>query len=105
MESDKGRILAVISHLWGFGLLISWIVNLNVKNNFVSFYNRQMLGWHILAFLNGWLIYAILGGFIKWILGGALLIFWVMSIIGAFTKTETLIPFFGSYFQKIFRSL
>ena len=105
MGSNKGRLLAVICHLWGIGLLISWIVNLNLKNNFVSFYNRQILGWHVLAFFNGWLIYAVLGGFIKWILGGVLVLFWIISIIGAFSKTKTLMPIFGGYFQKIFRSL
>ncbi|TYP96739.1 hypothetical protein C7447_10638 [Tenacibaculum adriaticum] len=103
--AKEGQLLAIISHFWIIGTLISWLLNLKKQNSFTSFYIRQMIGWHLLLFLNGWLIYNFFGGFIKWILGGILAIFWLMSIFGAITEKERLIPFFGEYFQNFFRSL
>ncbi|MFD0992062.1 hypothetical protein [Tenacibaculum geojense] len=103
--ASDGKMLAIISHFWVIGTLISWVLNLSKKNTFTAFYNRQMIGWHLLTFLNGWLIYNYLGGFIKWILGVILFIFWIISLFGAITGKEKLIPVFGTYFQNFFRSL
>lgn len=100
-----GKLLAIISHFWILGTIIAWFLNLKKQNTFTSFYVRQMIGWHLLAFLNGWLIYNFFGGFIKWILGVILFFFWLISIIGAFSGSKKFIPAFGPYFQNIFKSL
>lgn len=104
-SAEDGKLLAMVSHFFILGTIISWILNLNKQNSFVSFYNRQMIGWHLLIFLNGWLIYAFFGGFIKFIIWGVLIFLWITSLFGAMKEKETLIPVFGAYFQKIFRSL
>lgn len=104
-NAKDGKLLAIIAHFWVIGLLVAWVLNLKKNNSFTSFYTRQMIGWHLLAFLNGWLIYSFFGGFIKWILGVVLVIFWLMSLLGALTTKLRLIPFFGEKFQEWFRSL
>lgn len=104
-NTKNGKLLAIIAHFWVIGTLISWVLNLKKKNDFTSFYTRQMIGWHLLAFLNGWLILKFFGGFIKWILGSILVIFWLISIFGAISEKRKLIPFFGDKFQEWFRSL
>ena len=103
--AKEGKLLATISHFWVIGTLISWFLNLKKQNSFTSFYNRQMIGWHLLFFINGWVVYSFFGGFIGWITSAILVVFWLMSFFGAISKRKRLIPFFGDYFQNLFRSL
>lgn len=103
--AQEGRLLAIVAHFFAIGILASWVLNLQKENSFVSFYNRQMIGWHVLMFLNGGLIHFFLGGFIKFIIWGVLIFLWITSLFGAMKEKKVLIPFFGPYFQKIFRSL
>lgn len=103
--ANDGKILALVAHFPVLGTVIAWIINLSKKNEFISFYVRQMIGYQILTFLAEGIIASIFGGFIAWILGVALFIFWVLSIFGAFTGELKLMPIVGAYFQKIFRSL
>ncbi len=105
LTAKEGKTLAIIAHFWVFGTLISWFLNLKDQNSFTNFYVRQMIGWHLLVFLNGWLIYNFLGGFIKWVLGVILVFFWFMSLLGALSSRERLTPVFGTYFQDWFKSL
>ncbi|MCH2033538.1 MAG: hypothetical protein MK202_08480 [Tenacibaculum sp.] len=102
---EEGKTLALISHFWFIGTVIAWILNLKKQNEFTRFYVRQMLGWDLLAFLNGWLIYSFLGGFIKWIIGVILVLFWIISFIGCLSGDKKLIPVFGEHFQDWFKSL
>lgn len=102
---NDGKTSAIISHFWILGTIIAFFLNLNSKNSFASFYIRQMIGLHLLSFLNGWLVYKYLGGFIGWGIGVVLFIFWIISILGAFGGEKKLLPVFGEHFQNWFKSL
>jgi len=103
--TSAGKILALIAHFPVLGTVIAWLINLDKKNDFISFYVRQMIGYQILTFLIEGIILSTFGWFIAKILGFVLFIFWLLSLFGAFSGELKLMPIFGSYFQKIFRSL
>ena len=102
---NDGKIYAIISHFWILGTLIALLLNFSKKNSYANFYIKQMLGWHLLSFVNGWIVYKYIGGFIGWIIGAILFVFWIISLIGAFKGEKKLIPVFGEHFQNWFKSL
>ncbi len=102
--TKEGKIWALVAHFPVLGTLIAWIVNLNKKNDYTAFYVRQMIGYSLLSFLIEVIVGAI-SGTIAGILGIALFVLWVISLIGAFTNELKLMPVVGAYFQKVFRSL
>lgn len=105
-DVKDGKLLAVIAHFWLIGTVVAWVLNLKKNNSFTSFYVRQMIGWHLLTFLNGFIVLKILRiGFLKWILGVILFIFLLMSFFSAFSGKKSLTPFFGEKFQEWFKSL
>lgn len=105
-DVKDGKILAIISHFWVIGLLISWVLNLKKNNTFTSFYTRQMIGWNLLTFLNTFIILKVLRfDFLKWIFGIILLIFWFISLFGAISGEKKLMPYIGEKIQDFFRSL
>ncbi|MBE7629739.1 hypothetical protein [Tenacibaculum piscium] len=102
---SEGKTNAVISHFWIIGTIIAFVLNLNTKNQYTSFYIRQMTGLHILSFLNGWLVYKYLGSFIGWTIGISLFILWILSFIAVLKGEKKLIPIIGEYFQDWFKEI
>lgn len=102
--TKDGKILAIIAHFPVLGTLIAWVLNLTKKNEFISFYTRQMIGYQVLTCLIEGVVSRI-SGFIAWGFGIALFIFWIISLFGVFNDKLKLMPIVGPYFQKIFRSL
>jgi len=100
---SEGKIAAIISHFWIIGLVIAFVMNLNKKNTFTSFYVRQMIGLNLAQFLNGVFIYKFLGTTASWIVGAFLFVGWLISLFGSFKGEEKLIPYIGEYFQKWFQ--
>ena len=97
MDSKTKSIVAHIT-------LIGWIVALLLnqgenRDEFASFYIRQMLGLMILSFL---LSFIPILGWIAWIF---VLILWIMSIMGAVNGEKKLTPYAGTYFQDWFKTL
>tara|TARA_R110002049_G_scaffold67310_2_gene174924 strand:+ start:8800 stop:9126 length:327 start_codon:yes stop_codon:yes gene_type:complete len=103
--AKEGKTIAIISHLWIIGLLIAFIMNNSKRNFFASFYIRQMIGLNLIQVLNGWIIYKFLGSTAGLIVGFAVFVFWVISIIGAFKEEEKLVPFVGEQFQDWFKNV
>ncbi|CAM1335071.1 hypothetical protein [Tenacibaculum aestuariivivum] len=102
---NEGKTNAIISHFWIIGTIIAFILNLNTKNKYTSFYIRQMTGLHILSFLNGWLVYKYLGSFIGWTISIAVIIFWLLSFIAVLKEEKKLIPLIGEQFQNWFKEI
>ncbi|WP_397446279.1 DUF4870 domain-containing protein [Polaribacter sp. R77954] len=100
-----GKTIAIISHLWVVGLVIAFIMNMNKKNYFASFYIRQMIGLNILQFLNGAIIHRYFGQKIGWVLGIVLFVLWIISLIGAIQGEEKEVPVVGEHFQNWFRGI
>lgn len=108
MENNSvkdGKTIAIISHFWIIGLVIAFIMNMNKKNYFASFYIRQMIGLNILQFLNGAIVYKFFGNSISYIVGIVIIIFWVMSLLGAIKGEEKETPVLGEHFQNWFRGI
>ena len=98
VKSD-GKNVAVIAHLTIIGWIVAIIMNSNPKNEFASFYIRQMLGLMICGFILN------LIPNIGWILSLGIFILWIVSLIGALNGEEKLTPGIGQYFQDWFKSL
>jgi uncharacterized membrane protein len=74
------------------------VLNSQEKDEYASFYIRQMLGLLIISFL----------GFIPLlgiIFGIAALVFWILSLIGAASGEMKELPVVGHYFQDWFKTL
>lgn len=93
-----GKTKAIVAHLTLIGWIIALVLNSQEKDEFASFYIRQMLGLIILNFV--WII-PILG----WIVGIVVFVLWILSIIGAASGELKPTPVVGQYFQDWFKSL
>lgn len=102
---SDGKTMAIISHFWVIGLVIAYIMNMNKRNYFASFYIRQMIGLNILQFLNGAIIYKFLGSSTGYVVGIIIFIFWIISLIAAIQGDEKETPVLGEYFQDWFRGI
>lgn len=97
--SANGKNVAIIAHITLIGWVIALVMNNSNKTEIGSFYIRQMLGLMILSLL----LYFI--PFVGWILNLVLLVFWILSLIGALNGEKKLTPGIGAYFQDWFKSL
>ncbi len=96
--ADDGKVYAILAHLWLVGWLIVFVLNMDKKNEFVSFYLRQLLGIIILSLLS---IIPIVG----WIWGIFVFVLWIISLIGALSGEQKLVPIFGKMFQNWFKNI
>ncbi len=102
---NEGKTAAIISHFWIIGVIIAFVLNLNKKNSFASFYIRQTLGLNILQFLNGLIVYKFLGGLAGWIVGALLFILWGISFIAVLKEEKKLVPVVGDFFQNLLKGI
>jgi len=96
---SDGKNVAIIAHITLIGWIIALVMNNGNKNELASFYIRQMLGLMLTSFL----LYFI--PLVGWLLNIALLVLWIISLIGAFEGQKKLVPLVGEYFQDWFKSL
>ncbi len=96
---SDGKNVAIIAHITLIGWIIALVMNNSNKSELGSFYIRQMLGLIIISFI----LYFI--PVVGWILNLALIVFWIMSLVGAFSGEKKLTPILGTYFQDWFKSL
>lgn len=105
ITTNQGKTNAMISHFWILGTLIAFVLNMNSKNSFTSFYIRQMIGLHVLSAINGFVIYKYLGNFAGWIVGLVLFVLWLISFMATFNGEKKLVPFIGEQFQDWFKGI
>lgn len=109
---EAGKTRAVVAHITLIGWIIALVQN-SPKNEFASFYIRQMLGLLILAV--GMQILSMIFVFIP-VLGIILyfvfmlgmigvLVLWVLSLIGAVNGKKEPTPFIGQHFQNWFKTM
>ncbi|TVR87415.1 MAG: hypothetical protein EA411_07850 [Saprospirales bacterium] len=95
-----GKTKAIVAHITLIGWIVALVLNQNEqKDEFASFYIRQMLGLILLSVITS--IIPIVG----WILWIVVIVFWVMSLIGAAGEKKSLTPVVGHYFQDWFKAL
>ena len=106
--SEQGKTRAIIAHI----TLIGWIIalvqnNSETKDEFASFYIRQMLG--LICISIGLAIVGAIIGMIIPILGQLLplgaIAFWVMSLISATQGEKKPLPVVGDMFQDWFKTM
>ena len=103
--AEEGRTNAIISHFTIIGTIIAFLLNNNKKNSFTSFYIRQMIGLHLLSFLNRWLTKQYLSGWISSVIGIIIFLFWLVSFISAINNNEKVVPYIGEKFQEWFKGI
>jgi len=96
---SDGKNIAIIAHITLIGWIIALVMNSNNKNEFGSFYIRQVLGIIIIAIVTGFIPLINIFG---WIL---CLVLWLMSLIGALNGEKKPIFLLGVQFQEWFKSL
>ncbi|WP_346881885.1 YtxH domain-containing protein [uncultured Algibacter sp.] len=96
---SDGKNVAIIAHITLIGWIIAMVMNNGEKTDLGSFYIRQMLGLLILSFVL-WFIPVV-----GWILNLVLIVFWIMSLIGALGGEKKLTPVLGEHFQNWFKGL
>lgn len=94
-----GKTKAIVAHITLIGWIIALVVNSQEKDEFASFYIRQMLGLILLSIVVSWIpIVNIVGWVVVFVL-------WILSLVGAASGEEKLTPFVGEYFQQWFKGL
>lgn len=105
-----GKTTAIVSHITLIGWIIAFVTNNSKKDPLASFYIRQMLGIFVygLAVVIACMILAFIP-FIGWIAGLVLYfsipVFWIISLINAFSGKMQELPIIGKYFQEWFKSV
>jgi len=91
-----GKTKAIVAHIFFIGWIISFVVNMNEKDEITSFYLRQTLVLHLIMIM-GWI--PVLGN----LLALVALVFLVISLLSAIQNEQKEIPFAGQYFQEWFK--
>ncbi|TVQ43384.1 MAG: hypothetical protein EA362_11385 [Saprospirales bacterium] len=91
---------AIVAHITLIGWIVALVINQNEnKEEFTSFYIRQMLGLILLSIVLSFIPFVNIFG---WLIAFVL---WLLSLIGAASGEIKLTPLVGEYFQDWFKSL
>ena len=93
-----GKTKAIIAHITIIGWIIALVLNSNEKDEFTSFYLRQLLGIYLLGIVCTFI------PVIGWIISIAVLVFWILSLIGSIQEEKKETPIVGKYFQDWFKT-
>lgn len=92
-----GKTKAIIAHIYWIGWIIALVLNSNEKDEFTSFYIRQLFGIFLFSII---ISFVPIINIVGWIIT---LVFWVLSLVGAIQGEKKETPFVGSYFQEWFK--
>ena len=99
---DKTK--SIVAHLTLIGWIIAFVTNQSDKGPNTSFYLRQNLGLWLIAIAG-----SVLGMFTISIIGTiisvAVLVLWVLSLLGALSGEQKPSPVLGDMFQQWFKGL
>ncbi len=90
-----GKTKAIVAHIFFIGWIISFVININDKDEITSYYLRQTLLLHLIIMF-GWI--PVFGN----LLALAAFVFLIISLLSAIQNEQKEIPFVGSYFQEWF---
>jgi len=94
-----GKTKAIVAHIFLIGWIIALVININDKDEFASYYIRQLLGIYILGVVLSFIPFLnVVGGII-------VLVFWILSLVGAIQNEKKETPWIGSYFQDWFSGI
>jgi uncharacterized membrane protein len=96
-KSDNGKTYAIVAHISWLGWILALILDKD-KDPLARYYLRQTLILYLALFLS-WI------PFIGWIVGLVVLVFWVISLIGAINGEKKEVPLVGKLAQDWFKGL
>jgi hypothetical protein len=99
---DKTK--SIVAHITLIGWIIALVMNQSDKGPNTSFYLRQNLGLYIIA-IAGSIIGMLTMSVISTIISIAVLVLWVLSLLGALGGTQKPSPFVGDMFQQWFKAI
>lgn|SRR5690349_18723519 len=99
---DKTK--SIVGHITLIGWVIALVMNQSEKGDNTSFYLRQVLGLFIVAML-GWVLGMFTLSIIGTITSIAVLVLWVLSLLGALSGEKKPVPVVGDMFQQWFKGL
>ncbi len=109
MVTEDGKTRAIVAHMTLIGWIVAVVMNNDKKDEFASFYIRQMLGLVLLSIaasiVAGMLIFIPLIGLIGPVIYLGVVALWVISLIGAVNGEKKELPILGAQFQDWFKSL
>ena len=94
-----GKTKAIIAHITIIGWIIALVLNSSEKDEFASYYIRQLLGIYLLG------IILTLIPVIGWVISIVVFVFWILSLIGAIQGEQKETPIVGQYFQDWFKGI
>lgn len=94
-----GKTKAIVAHITIIGWIIALVLNSSDKDEFASYYIRQLLGIYLLGLVLSFI------PVIGWLASVIVLVFWILSLIGAIQGEKKETPLVGNYFQEWFKSL
>jgi len=99
---DKTK--SIVAHLTFIGWIIALVMNQSDKGPNTSFYLRQNLGLWLIA-IAGSLLGMLTINIIGTIISIAILVLWVLSLLGALSGEQKPSPVVGDMFQQWFKGL
>jgi len=94
-----GKTKAIVAHITWVGWLIALIINSNEKDEFTSFYIRQLLGIYLFSIV---ISFIPLVNIVGWIFA---IVLWILSLIGSLNGEMKESPVVGKYFQDWFKGI
>jgi uncharacterized membrane protein len=102
---QDGKTIAIISYITWIGTLIAFLMNNQQRNPFASFHIRQTIGLGLLFLVNTFVIDRFTDDWITTIITLALIVLWLIGLVGAVQGEEKKVPLFGDLFQEWFRTI
>ncbi len=99
---DKTK--SIVAHITLIGWIIALVMNQSDKGPNTSFYLRQNLGLFILA-IAGTIIGMLTLNIISTVISIAVLVLWVISLLGAISGEQKPTPVVGDMFQQWFKAI
>ncbi len=99
---DKTK--SIVAHITLIGWIIALVMNQSDKGANTSFYLRQNLGLWLIA-IAGTVVGMLTLNIISTIISVAVLILWVISLLGALSGEQKPTPVVGEMFQSWFKSI
>lgn len=94
-----GKTKAIVAHITIIGWIIALVLNSSEKDEFASYYIRQLLGLYLLGIICS--IIPVIG----WVISIVVFVFWILSLIASIQGETKETPIVGKYFQDWFKSL
>ena len=102
MVTEEGKTRAIITHITLIGWIIAVVQNGEKKDDYASFYIRQMLGLCLMMVACSILVFIPIIG---WLLYLGTIALWIASLIFAASGEKKELPVVGPLFQDWFKSL